>query len=137
MSGSSRVRDCDFGLGSFSGFKLKPYYNSVWVCRQGQQGDVERIRPPPINSKNRLKSFCKVDYANFRPNIFAAGKRIITGDFGRGGAACMMPSSIKKICSFFIQRIYARIICIVFVTLSNLNKTSNRAVAHTYEMHEN
>jgi len=34
---------------------------------RGQQGAIERIRPPPTNSKNRLKSFCEVDYANFRP----------------------------------------------------------------------
>jgi len=25
----------------------------------------------------------------------------------------------------------------IFLTLSNLNKTSNRAVTHTYKMHEN
>jgi len=68
---------------------------------KGQQGEIERIRPPPTNSRNRLKSFCEVGYANFRPNAFSAGKRIINGDFGMGGAACMMPSSIKKICSFF------------------------------------
>jgi len=33
------------------------------------------IHPPPINSKNRLKAFCEVGYAHFRPNVFAAGKR--------------------------------------------------------------
>ena len=44
--------------------------------RKGQQGEIERIHPPPTNSKNRLKSFCDVGYANFRPNVFAAGKRI-------------------------------------------------------------
>jgi len=40
----------------------------------------------------------------------------------------MMPSSIKKVCSFFKKRKCAREIFIVFVTLSVLNKTSNRAV---------
>jgi len=40
----------------------------------------------------------------------------------------MMPSSIKKICSFFKKWKRARKIFIVFVTLSDLNKTSNRAV---------
>jgi len=34
------------------------------------------IHPPPTNSKNRLKPFCEVAYANFRQNVFAAGKRI-------------------------------------------------------------
>jgi len=48
------------------------------------------------------------------------------------------PSSIKNICSFFKKLAYARKILIVFVTLSDLNKTSNRAVTHTsYKMHEN
>jgi len=50
----------------------------------------------------------------------------------------MMPSSIKNICSFFKKWKCARKIFIVFVTLSDLNKTSNRAVTHTsYKMHEN
>jgi len=44
--------------------------------RKGQQGEIERIHPPPTNSKNKLKSYCEVGYANFRPNFFAAGKRI-------------------------------------------------------------
>jgi len=49
----------------------------------------------------------------------------------------MMPSSIKKICSIFKKRKCARKRLIVFVTLSDLNKTSNRDVTHTsYEMHE-
>jgi len=49
----------------------------------------------------------------------------------------MMPSSIKNICSFVKKRKCARKIFIVFVTLSNLNKTSNRAVSYTsYEMQE-
>ena len=45
------------------------------------------------------------------------------GDFGRGGAAGMMRSSIEKICSFYKERKCARKIFIVFVTLSNLKKT--------------
>jgi len=54
-----------------------------------------------------------------------------------GGAACMMPSSSKKICRFFKKWKCARKIFIVFVTLSDLNKTSNRAVTHTCKIHEN
>jgi len=38
--------------------------------------EIERIHPPPTNSKYRLKLFCEVGYANFRPNVFGAGKRI-------------------------------------------------------------
>jgi len=43
---------------------------------RGQQGEIERIHPPPTNNENRLKSFCEVGYANFRSNDFGAGKRI-------------------------------------------------------------
>jgi len=40
-----------------------------------------------------------------------------------------MPNSIKKICSFFKKKKRsARKIFTVFVTLSNLSKTANRAV---------
>ena len=38
----------------------------------------------------------------------------------------MMSSSIKRICSFFSKRKCVRKIFIVLVTLSGLNKTSNR-----------
>jgi len=34
------------------------------------QEKIERIHPPLTSSKNRLKSFCEVDYANFRSNLF-------------------------------------------------------------------
>jgi len=43
---------------------------------RGQQGENERMHLPPTNSKNRLKSFCEAGYADFRLNVFAAGKRI-------------------------------------------------------------
>ena len=56
---------------------MRPFYNFVWVCRQGPTSEIERtVHPPPANSTNKLKSFCEVGYANFRPNVFAAGKRI-------------------------------------------------------------
>jgi len=49
----------------------------------------------------------------------------------------MMPSSIKNIWNFSKKRKCARKIFIVFVTLGDLNKTSNRALTHTsFEMHE-
>jgi len=61
----------------------------------------------------------------------------INGDFGRGVAAGMMRCGIEKICSFYKERKRARKIFTVFVTLSNLKKTSNRAVKHTsYQIHE-
>jgi len=40
----------------------------------------------------------------------------------------MIPSRIKNISGFFKKRKCARKILIVFVRLSDLNKTSNRAV---------
>jgi len=50
----------------------------------------------------------------------------------------MMPSCVKMICSFFKKRKCATKIFVVFVTLSGLNKTSNRAITDTsYKMHEN
>jgi len=55
-----------------------------------------------------------------------------------GWAARMIPSSIKDICSFLKKWKCAGKIFIIFVTLSDLNKTSNRTVTHTsYTMHEN
>ena len=74
--GFDLVRAYDFGFGSGSDFKIRPFYNSVWVCMQGQHGEIERKHPPPTTTKNRFKSFCEVGYANFRPNVFAEGKRI-------------------------------------------------------------
>jgi len=45
------------------------------VCRS-QQGEIERIHPPPTNSKYRLISFCEAGCANLGPNVFAADKRL-------------------------------------------------------------
>jgi len=53
------------------------------------------------------------------------------------GLHAMMPSCIEKICSFFKKRKCASKMFIVFVTLSDLNKTSNRVVTHTNKMDEN
>ena len=56
--------------------KLGPFGTLSGYVRRGQQGEVETIQPAPTNSKNILKSFHEVRYANFRPNAFATGKRI-------------------------------------------------------------
>jgi len=45
------------------------------VCTE-QQGEIERIHPPPTSTKNRLISFCEVGCDNFRPNVFVSGMRI-------------------------------------------------------------
>jgi len=103
-----------------------------------QRGEIERIHPPPTNSKNRLKSFCEVGYAKFRRNVFAAGKRISMDILVGVGLHAWWPVALKMICSFFKKWKCARKIFIVFLMLSNLNKTSKRAVSHTsYKMHEN
>jgi len=73
---SIHVRAYDFVLGPGLDFKMRPFYNSVWVCMHRPTRGIQRKHPPPTTSKNRFKSFCEVGYANFRPNVFAAGKRI-------------------------------------------------------------
>ena len=66
ISGSGRV-----------GFKMRPFHNSVWVCMHGPaRGDWKDTSSTHKQQKNRLKSCCEVGYANFRPNVFAAGKTI-------------------------------------------------------------
>jgi len=96
------------------------------------------MHPPSNNSKNRLKSFCDVGYANYRLIVFAAGKRISVEILVGLGLHARCPSGIKTISSFFKNRKCARKIFIVFVTLSDLNMTTNCSVTHTsYKMHEN
>jgi len=70
-----------------------------YVCR-GQQGEIERINPPSTNSKNRLKSFCEVGYANFRPNVFAAGKRISMEILVGVGLHAWCPVAFKRFVTF-------------------------------------
>jgi len=36
-----------------------------------------RLKGYTTDNKNRQKSFCEVGYANFKSNVFAAGKRIL------------------------------------------------------------
>ena len=60
ISGSGRVQARKWG----------PFTNLCGYVGRGQQGEIERIHPPPTNSKNRLKSFCEVGFADFRPNVF-------------------------------------------------------------------
>jgi len=76
MSDSNRAQACDLGLGPGSDFKIGPFKTLCRYVDRGQQGEIERIRPPPTKSKNRLKTFFAVGYANFTPNDFAVGKRI-------------------------------------------------------------
>ena len=65
--------------GQFQTSKWGPFTTLCgYVCTE-QQGQIERIHPQriqPTSTKNRLISFCEVGYDNFRPNVFAAGKRI-------------------------------------------------------------
>ena len=126
-SGSGRVQASEWG----------PFTTLCGYVGRGQQGRIETIRPPPTNSENRLKSFCEVGCATFRPNVFAAGKRISMEILVGVGLHAWCPVELKRFVAFFIKRKCARKIFIVFVTLSDLNKTSNRAVSHTYKMHEN
>jgi len=84
-----------------------------------------------------MKSFCEVGYTNFRPKAFAAGKRISMEILVGVGLHARCPVALQRFVACSKKR-SARKIFTVFVTLSDLNKTSNRAVTHTsYKMHEN
>ena len=61
----NRASNINVELGLGSGFKMRLFYNSVWVYMQGPTRGVEKIHPPPTNSKNRSKSFCEVLYQTF------------------------------------------------------------------------
>jgi len=106
------------GSGQVQASKWGPFTTLCGCVCGVQQGEIERIRPPPTNNKYRLKSFCEVGYANFRPNVFSAGKRISMEILLGVGLHAVMPSCIEKICSFFKKRKCARKIFIVFITLS-------------------
>ena len=80
ISGSGRVQASKWG----------PFTTLCGFVGRGQQAEIERTVHPPKT----------LGYANFRPNVFAAGKRI-SMEILVGGGACMMSSSIKKIWSFF------------------------------------
>jgi len=93
-----------------------------------QQARNQRVAigqlPPPKFSQTYVFVGCSTKLHHFAPPKYQL-------------VAALMPSNIKKICSFFQKGKCARKIFIVFVTLSDLNRTSNRAVTHTYKMHEN
>ena len=64
-SGSNRVQASKWG----------PFTTLCgYVCRVQQRLKGYNLHPPIV--KIALKSFCEVGYANFRPNVFGAGKRI-------------------------------------------------------------
>ena len=128
ISGSGRVQASKWGA-----------FTTLCVfVGKGQQAEIERtVHPPPANSKNRLKSFCEVGYAHFRPNVFAPGKRISMEILVGVGVHAWCPAALKRFGAFSKKRKCARKIFIVFVTLGDLNKTSNRAVTHTsFKIHE-
>jgi len=50
-------------LGLGSGFKMRPFYNSVWVCRPGSTSGDWKDKSSTHQSNNRLKSFCEASYA--------------------------------------------------------------------------
>jgi len=58
------------------------------------------MHPPSTNSKNRLKSFCEVGYANHRLNVFAAGKRISMEILVGLGLHARYPVALKRFAAF-------------------------------------
>ena len=100
----SRAR-AGFGLvilssGRVQTSKWGPFTTLYGYGGRVQQGEIERIHPPPTNSKNRLKSFCEVGYANFRPNVFAAGKRISMEILVGVGRHAWCPVGLKRFVAF-------------------------------------
>jgi len=63
------------------------------------------IHPPPTNSKNRLKSFCEVDYANYRLNVSAAGKRISMEILVGVGLHAWWPVALKRFVAFLKTKV--------------------------------
>jgi len=90
ISGSGRVQASKWG----------PCTTLCGYVRRGQQEEIERIHPPPTISKNRLKSFCEVGYANFRPNVFGAGKRISMKILVGVGLHAWYPVALKRFVGF-------------------------------------
>jgi len=93
---------CRGRAGFGPGFKMRPFSNSVWVCRQGpaRGGWKDTSSAPPTNNKNVLKSFCEVGYANFRPNAFSAGKRTSIKILVEVGLHAWCPVAFKRFVAF-------------------------------------
>jgi len=88
------------GSGWVKSWKWGPFTTPCgYVCSR-QHGEIERTHTPPTNSKNRLKSFCEVGYANFRPNVFAAGKRISMEILVGVGLHAWCPVPLKRFVAF-------------------------------------
>ena len=113
-----------------------PFTTLCGYVGRGKQWEIKRIHSSPTNIKNRLKSFCEVGYANFRPNVFPVGKTISVEILVGLGLRAWCPVACKRFVALSKKRKFAKEIFIVFVTLSVSNKTSNRAVTYTYKMHE-
>jgi len=89
------------GLGWVQASKWGPFTTLCGYVGRGQQGEIGRIHPLLANNKNRLKSFCEVGYANFRSNVFSAGKRISMEILVGVGLHAWCPAALKRFCSFF------------------------------------
>jgi len=79
---------------------MGPFTTLCGYVGRGQQGEIESIYPPPTNRKKRLKSFCEVGYGNFRPNVFAAGKRISMEILAGVGQHARCPVALKRFVAF-------------------------------------
>jgi len=77
---------------------LLPQCEALRICRSGFP--IATIHPPPTSTKNRLKSFCEVGYANFRPNVFVAGKRMSMEILVGVGLHAWCPVALKRFVAF-------------------------------------
>ena len=96
ISGSGRVQASKWGhFPTLCGY----------VGRGQTRGDwKDTSSTPPTNNKNILKSFCEVGYANFRPNVFAAGKRISMEILVGVGLHAWCPVALKRFVAFSKNR---------------------------------
>ena len=85
-----------WGSGQVQASKWGPFTTLCGYVGRGQQGQIERIHPPPTNSKNKLKSFCEVGYANLRSNVFAAVNRISVEILVGVGLHARCPVALKR-----------------------------------------
>ena len=90
ISSSGRVQASKWG----------PFTTLCGYVGREQQGEIERIHPPPTNTKNGLKSFCEVGCANFRPNVCAADKRISIEILERVGLHVWCPVALETLVAF-------------------------------------
>ena len=84
-----------FGLQSEAFLQLR-----VGMYAGATRGDWKDNFSSTHQQQNRMKSFCEVGYANYRPNVFVAGKRISVEIFEVLGLHEWCSISLKRFVAF-------------------------------------